>query len=52
VDFVGRQQHMAFLGGIDYSAIAEDTLPFGKRSDRPECRRDGVGHEAQGHPCW
>jgi hypothetical protein len=23
-DFIGRQQHVAFLGGVDHSAIAED----------------------------
>src|SRR5215471_4407939 len=49
-DFLGRQQHVAFFGGIDHSDRRRyRPLPFGKRRDRPQTgRRDGVGQEAQG----
>jgi hypothetical protein len=36
-DFLGRQQHVAFFGGIDHSDRRRyRPLPFGKRSDRPQ----------------
>jgi hypothetical protein len=28
-DFLGRQQHVAFLGGIDHTAIADDIVRCG-----------------------
>jgi hypothetical protein len=39
-DFLGRQQHVAFFGGIDHSDRRRyRPLPFGKRNDRPELEK-------------
>jgi hypothetical protein len=49
-DFLGRQQHVAFFGGIDHSDRRRyRPLPFGKRNDRPELEKALAAlQEAQG----